>query len=60
MYMVDGAKKDGTGGTTRTILQGLLEWVAKLLVVTIIIGDSNCKMVTITASTLIKLAGDEK
>jgi phage baseplate assembly protein V len=57
-YIVDGAKSDGTGGTTRIILQGLLGWLAKLLGVTIIVGDSNCKTVTITASTLIKLAGD--
>jgi phage baseplate assembly protein V len=57
-YMVDGAKKDGTGGTTRVILAGLLGWVAKLLGATIIIGDSNCTMVTITASKGIKIVGD--
>jgi phage baseplate assembly protein V len=58
IYMVDGAQKDGTGGTTRTILQGLLGWVAKLLGVTILVGDSDTQNVTITASSLIKLVGN--
>jgi phage baseplate assembly protein V len=58
MYMVDGAKKDGTGGTTRTILQGLLGWVAKLLGATIIIGDSNNTKFTIVAPNGVDLQGD--
>jgi phage baseplate assembly protein V len=58
LYIVDGAQKDGSGGTTRAILQGLLGWVAKLFGVTILVGDSNTQAVTITASSSIKLAGD--
>jgi phage baseplate assembly protein V len=58
LYMVDGAKKDGTGGTTRTILQGLMGWACKLFGKTILIGDSNTQMVTITGANLIKLAGN--
>ena len=37
-YMVDGAAADGTGGTTRTIVQGLLGWIANLFGATINIG----------------------
>jgi phage baseplate assembly protein V len=58
LYMVDGAAKDGTGGKTRVVLQGLLGWVAKLFGVTILIGDSNTQNITITGSGLIKLAGN--
>ena len=58
LYMVDGAQKDGSGGATRAILQGLLGWVAKLFGVTILIGDGNTQNVTITGSKLIKLAGN--
>jgi phage baseplate assembly protein V len=58
LYIVDGAQKDGTGGTTRTILQGLLGWVAKLFGKMILIGDSNTVNITLTGSGLIKLAGN--
>jgi hypothetical protein len=60
MYMVDGAGKDGAGGKTRVVLQGLLGLVAKLFGVTILIGDSNTQNITVTGSGLIKLAGNVK
>jgi phage baseplate assembly protein V len=52
LYMVDGAQSDGTGGTTRLILQGLLGWVANLFGITITIGDStNTKTIALYAPT---------
>jgi hypothetical protein len=57
LWMVDGAKNDGTGGTMRALLKGALGWAASLFGMTIAIGDSKTTTVTITGSTLIKLVG---
>jgi phage baseplate assembly protein V len=58
LWMVDGAKADGTGGTMRALLKGALGWAATLFGMTIAVGDSNTTTVTITGSTLIKLVGN--
>ena len=42
----------------RTLLRGALGWAAALFGMMIAIGDSNTQAVTISAATLIKLAGD--
>jgi phage baseplate assembly protein V len=58
VYMVDGAKGDGSGGMMRALLTGALGWITSLFGMTIAVGDSNCKTVTITGSNLIKLVGN--
>lgn len=58
IYMVDGAKSDGTGGTMRTLITGALGWVCSLFGKTIAIGDGNTTNITITGSGLIKLVGN--
>jgi phage baseplate assembly protein V len=59
LHMVDGAKKDGTGGTTRTVLSALLGWATSLFGKNINVGDSsNTVNITITGSGAIKLAGN--
>jgi phage gp45-like len=58
VYMVDGAKADGTGGTMRMLLKGALGWACSLFGKTIAIGDSNTQNITITGSGLIKLVGN--
>lgn len=59
IYMVDGAKSDGTGGTMRTLLAGALGWACALFGKTIAIGDStNTTSVTIYGSNSIKLVGN--
>lgn len=59
VYMVDGAKSDGTGGTMRALLVGALGWACSLFGKTIAIGDSkNTTSVTIYGSNSIKLVGN--
>lgn len=58
IYMVDGAKSDGTGGTMRSLVTGALGWVCSLFGKTIAIGDSNTTTVTISGSSSIKLVGN--
>jgi phage baseplate assembly protein V len=41
LYLIDGAKKDGTGGTLRTIIQGLLGWAVSVFGATINIGTQQ-------------------
>lgn len=48
-YMVDGAAKDGTGGTMRTLWKGRLGWEHDVFGKTINIGDTNA--VTINVGT---------
>jgi phage baseplate assembly protein V len=52
IYGVDGAAGNGTGGTMWKCLQALLGKIAKLLGVTIIIGDGTTQTITITTNTL--------
>jgi phage baseplate assembly protein V len=58
LYMVDGAASDGSGGTMRRIVQGLLGWAVSLFGATIAIGDGNTQTVTITAGQGLTIAGD--
>jgi phage baseplate assembly protein V len=58
LYMVDGTKGDGAGGTMRLLLKGALGRVATLFGVTIMIGDSHTQTVTISGANSIKLAGN--
>lgn len=61
LYMVDGSSNmDGTGGTTRTVLQGLLGWITNLFGKQIFIGDKDNDTITIGNSdgtTTITLKG---
>jgi phage baseplate assembly protein V len=50
IHMVDGAQKDGAGGTTRTVLSALLGWMTSLFGKMIGIGDSNTMAVIITGT----------
>jgi phage baseplate assembly protein V len=58
VYLVDGAKSDGTGGTMRALLKGALKWATQLFGMTIAIGDSNTTTVTVMGSSLITLQGN--
>jgi len=46
LYMVDGAAADGTGGTRRPIVQGLLGWIGNLFGKIINVGDANAVTIT--------------
>lgn len=55
-FMVDGAQKDGTGGTMRLLCQGLLGWIHNIFGKTINIGDKNAATIMIgTASNSITI-----
>jgi phage baseplate assembly protein V len=41
LYMIDGADKEGNGGTLRSLIKGLLGWATTLYGKTINVGDSN-------------------
>jgi hypothetical protein len=41
LYMIDSAKDDGSGGTTRTVLKATLGWVLSLFGKTINVGDTQ-------------------
>jgi phage baseplate assembly protein V len=56
-YMIDSAKADGSGGTTRTVLKATLGWVLSLFGKTMNVGDSNTTTITITG-TSVKIVGD--
>jgi phage baseplate assembly protein V len=52
-YMVDGAKTDGTGGTTRSILKGALGWVTSLFGKTINMGtDADTVTISVKGATI--------
>lgn len=46
-YMVVGASSNGDGGTSRTILQGVGDWIANLFGKTINVGDTNAVTINI-------------
>lgn len=64
LYMVDKAAADGSGGTMRRVLEGLLGWAVSLFGKTINIGttaDTQVIVITGAAITLqgpVKIAGD--
>jgi phage baseplate assembly protein V len=59
-YMVDGAKADGTGGTTRSILKGALGWLTTVYGKIVGIGDSNTTNVNLTVTVLFKVVGNQE
>lgn len=59
LYMIDEAGADGSGGKTRTVLQGLLGWIAKLMGKTIIIGShDDTTAIDIYTSGTVTIHGD--
>jgi phage baseplate assembly protein V len=52
VYAVDGAGSNGAGGVMWWCLQALLGKIAKLLGVTILIGDGNTVTLTLTGQTI--------
>jgi len=60
-YIVDGAQKDGTGGTMRQVLKGALGWLTTLFGKTVNIGDANTQTIVVggggVTSLTIKVSG---
>lgn len=59
-YMIDGAQKDGTGGTMRTLSKGSLGWTHDVLGKTINVGNSDAVTINIgttSSSVTINMGG---
>jgi phage gp45-like len=57
LWMVDGAKNDGTGGTMRALLKGALGWMTQIFGKNVSVGDPNTQTVMIMGNQTVTIIG---